>query len=141
MKSTTRSGRPPSPLLAVLAMSALVMGCGLMIDPPVLVGGCTLQVERRDEDGVLHVLVPPYVVPYSKADGVLLVLRGQSWAHVHVTQADPAGTVRRDEFVPGDEMAMGARGWGLDVEGRWHFRLVDDVNGCVGEFTIEARPT
>jgi hypothetical protein len=78
-------------------------------------------------------------MPWSKGKGILLVMRGQSWAHVHVTQADSAGTVRRDEFVPGAEIA-GQRGWSLDEEGSWRFRLVDDVNGCVAEFTVDARP-
>ena len=95
---------------------------------------------KDDDDGELHVLAPPYVVPYSEQKGALIVMRGQSWAHVHVTQADAVGTVRRDEFVPGNEMATGQRGWSLDVKGTWRFRLADDVNGCVREFSIEARP-
>jgi hypothetical protein len=115
----------------------VVMG---QFEPPIVVGACTLRLTSKDETGGLHVLVPPYVAPYSKQKSVLFVMRGQSWAHVHVTQADPVGTVRRDEFVPGNEMATGARGWVLDVEGIWRFRLADDVNGCIQEFSIEARP-
>ena len=121
-------------------MSVLLAACGSLTDPSVQIGPCTLQVELRDDDGELHVLVPPYVVPYAERNVALIVMRGQSWAHVHVTQADAAGTVRRDEYVPGNEMATGRRGWGLDVKGTWRFRLADDVNGCVHEFSIEARP-
>jgi hypothetical protein len=48
------------------------------IEPPVAVGACTLQLASKDESGGLHVLVPPYVVPYSKEKAALFVMRGQS---------------------------------------------------------------
>jgi hypothetical protein len=144
MKSAARSQRASvgfRSFLAALSLAIFFIGCGPILDPPALVGGCTLQVERKDPDGSLHVLVPPFVVPYAKDRGAVVVMRGQSWAHVHVTQADGAGTVRRNEFVLGVDMARGAREWVLDVVGPWRFHLEDDGNRCVADFTIEARPS
>jgi hypothetical protein len=130
----------PAVQVAILGGLAFLASCGTPVDPPIAIGPCTLQVERKGDDGRLHVLVPPYVVPYSDEEGSgLLVFRGSGWTNAHVTQADPVGTVRRNEYVPGGEMATGQRGWFLDVEGTWRFRLEDD-NGCVREFSIEARP-
>ena len=142
MTTTARSQRGLAGLGALFGtflLTIVSIGCGPISGPVVVSGSCTVQVVQKDQDGSLHVLVPPYVVPYVKDRAAAVVIRGQSWAHVHVTQADSAGTVRRDDVVPGAEMATGKRTWGLDAEGPWRFHLQDELNGCAAEFTIEAR--
>jgi len=102
-------------------------------------GPCTLQVEQEDADGGRDVLTPPYVVSLAHPEGRLLVLHGRGWAHVRLTATDGAGTLREDDVVRGEAIANGRAKWWPDTEGVWTLRLTDDVNGCVREFSIEAR--
>jgi hypothetical protein len=141
-RRTSKRHRAASVVLgaAFLATSSVTSACGSLSDPMVRSGACTLQVEQEDAEGGRHALTPPFVVSLAHAKGRLLVLHGQGWAHVRFTAIDGAGTLREDDVVGGEALANGRAKWWPDGEGVWTLRLADDVNGCVRQFSIEARP-
>jgi hypothetical protein len=139
VRRSPNRGRAGTAALGATLLVGIVGACGSLPDPMAGSGPCTLQVQSEDADGVRHVLMPPFVVSLSHRKGPLLVLIGQGWAHVRLTATDPAGTVRQDDVVRGEELAIRGKKWAPDTEGAWRLRLADSVNGCVREFSIEAR--
>ena len=128
------------PLIVVLA------GCTYLGPPPVSIGPCVLIV-LADDGPTPERLQPPYRVrqvtviarpgshePDAQAD---IAFRGTGWQTVHMTLTDPAGDVRMDEDVPGDEINQGGMGTTLDAPGLWREHLEDDQIGCTQEFSVE----
>ena len=128
-------------ILRILTVVFVLTGCGYFAPPPVSVGPCVLVVLARPS---YQRLQPPYRVRQQKfipqgandpeAD---ITFRGTGWQKVHMTLADPAGLLRMDEEVPGDDINDSGMGTSFDTPGLWRERLEDDNAGCTQEFSVE----
>ena len=95
---------------------------------------------RADEQGIGHVLEPPYSVRLGPAsEPTALIFSGTGWTQMNVELRHGAA-FEKDDQLTRLEIIEESSGFTLDRLGQWRVRLSDPVTGCAQEFAVEVVP-